>query len=136
MRPEQAKTFLREALTVRQLRVQIWVSEAGSSKKHTGKWKLDKQVGSCWWLCACCMSWNCRQASPGNITPLEDLLFVNMDLLAAPIIIAIKVATREKSKVVGVAFADASVREIGVAEFVDNDLFSNTEVLLFLKVGL
>lgn len=53
-----------------------------------------------------------------------------MDLLAAPILIAIKVATREKTKVVGVAFADASVRQIGVAEFVDNDLFSNTEVLL------
>ena len=52
-----------------------------------------------------------------------------MDLLAAPIIIAIKVATKDKTKVVGVAFADASVREIGVAEFVDNDLFSNTEVI-------
>jgi DNA mismatch repair protein MSH2 len=53
---------------------------------------------------------------------------VNTDLLAAPIIIAIKVATKDKVKQVGVAFADASVREIGVAEFVDNDLFSNTEV--------
>ncbi|KAF8531333.1 DNA mismatch repair protein MSH2 [Gautieria morchelliformis] len=112
MRLEQAKTFLREALTARQLRVQIWVAEAGSSKKHPGKWQLNKQ------------------ASPGNITPLEDLLFVNMDLLAAPIIIAIKVTTKDKTKQVGVAFADASVREIGVAEFADNDLFSNTESLL------
>ncbi|KAF8582578.1 DNA mismatch repair protein [Ramaria rubella] len=112
MRPEQAKTFLREALTARQLRVQIWVPEAGSSKKHPGKWKLDKE------------------ASPGNITPLEDLLFVNMDLLAAPIIIAVKVTTKDKTKLVGIAFADTSVREIGVAEFVDNDLFSNTESLL------
>jgi len=30
----------------------------------------------------------------------------------------------------GVAFADASIREIGVSEFVDNDLFSNTESLI------
>ncbi|KAF8508246.1 DNA mismatch repair protein [Hysterangium stoloniferum] len=112
MRTEQAKTFLREALTARQLRVQIWIPEAGSSKKHPSKWKLDKQ------------------ASPGNITPLEDLLFVNMDLLAAPIILSIKVATQDKIKVVGVAFADTSVRQIGVSEFVDNDLFSNTESLL------
>ena len=27
----------------------------------------------------------------------------------------------------GVAFADASVRELGVSEFVDNDLYSNFE---------
>lgn len=48
---------------------------------------------------------------------------------------AIKVATstiaagdKTKTKAVGVAFADTSVRELGVADFVDNDLFSNTEV--------
>ena len=33
-----------------------------------------------------------------------------------------------KSKSVGVAFADTSVREIGISEFVDSDLFSNIEV--------
>ena len=33
-----------------------------------------------------------------------------------------------KTKSVGVAFADTSVREIGVSEFVDSDLFSNVEV--------
>lgn len=48
---------------------------------------------------------------------------------------AIKVASiagapgdKSKSKTVGIAFADTSVRELGVADFVDNDLFSNTEV--------
>ncbi len=34
-----------------------------------------------------------------------------------------------KTKTIGIAFADTSVRELGVADFVDNDLFSNTEVL-------
>lgn len=33
-----------------------------------------------------------------------------------------------RTKSVGVAFADTSVREIGVAEFVDSDMFSNVEV--------
>jgi DNA mismatch repair protein MSH2 len=35
---------------------------------------------------------------------------------------------KTKTKAVGIAFADTSVRELGVADFVDNDLFSNTEV--------
>lgn len=51
-----------------------------------------------------------------------------MDLLSAPVIMSMKVSAKDKAKVVGVAFADTSIREIGVAEFVDNDLFSNTEV--------
>lgn len=48
---------------------------------------------------------------------------------------AIKIAStasssggKTKLKTVGIAFADTSVRELGVADFVDNDLFSNTEV--------
>jgi hypothetical protein len=36
--------------------------------------------------------------------------------------------TKFKTKSVGVAFADTSVRQIGVVQFVDNDLFSNVEV--------
>jgi hypothetical protein len=34
-------------------------------------------------------------------------------------------------KTLGVAYADTSVRELGVAEFVDNDIFSNIEVCNF-----
>lgn len=33
-----------------------------------------------------------------------------------------------KTKTIGVAFADTSVRQIGIAEFADNELFSNVEV--------
>lgn len=78
---------------------------------------------------------NSLQASPGNLQAVEDLLFTNSDLMSAPIVMAIKVASsvaaagdKAKNKTVGVAFADTSVRELGVADFVDNDLFSNTEV--------
>ena len=43
MNEGQAKSFLREALTARQLKVEIWVPEAGQSKKAT-KFKIDKEV--------------------------------------------------------------------------------------------
>jgi DNA mismatch repair protein MSH2 len=41
---------------------------------------------------------------------------------------SIKIVKKERALTIGLAFADASVRQIGVSEFVDNDLFSNTEV--------
>jgi DNA mismatch repair protein MSH2 len=41
---------------------------------------------------------------------------------------SIKISKKENAITVGIAFADASVRQIGVSEFIDNDLFSNTEV--------
>ncbi|KAH0581768.1 hypothetical protein H2248_011450 [Termitomyces sp. 'cryptogamus'] len=111
-----AQMLLREALTVKQLRVEIWVPESGQGKKCT-KFRLDKE------------------ASPGNLQEVEDLLFVDSDLLSAPIVMAIKLASAPagsgaKLKTVGIAFADTSVRQLGVADFVDNDLFSNTESLV------
>jgi len=52
----------------------------------------------------------------------------NMDLTASPVVLALKLQVKGDQKVVGVAFADASVREIGVSEFIDNDVYSNFEV--------
>lgn len=40
VRPVIAKAFLREALTSRQLRIEIWSSEPGGK----GKWLLERQV--------------------------------------------------------------------------------------------
>lgn len=57
-------------------------------------------------------------------------------MLVEPIIMSIKVATKDKVKTIGVAFSNTSLREIGVGEFVDNDLFSNTEVRNFLIISL
>jgi DNA mismatch repair protein MSH2 len=67
---------------------------------------------------------------------VEDLLFVGSEeLTSAPIVMAIKIQTvaasaggQGKLKAVGIAFADTSIRELGVADFVDNEIFSNTEV--------
>ncbi|KAJ7484541.1 muts domain V-domain-containing protein [Mycena latifolia] len=109
-----AQTLLRESLTSKQLRVEIWVPESGQGKRCT-KFRLDKE------------------ASPGNLQAVEDLLFGSgSDLLAPPVVMAIKIVSSAaaKTKSLGVAFADPSVRELGVADFVDNDLFSNMESLI------
>ncbi|PFH50486.1 hypothetical protein AMATHDRAFT_75571 [Amanita thiersii Skay4041] len=113
-----AQMLLREALTTKQLRVEIWVPEPGQGKKCS-KFRLDKE------------------ASPGNLQPVEDLLFANSNLLSSPVVMSIKLATvpkltggKARMKAVGVAFADTSVRELGVADFVDNDMYSNVESLV------
>ncbi|KIM69472.1 hypothetical protein SCLCIDRAFT_1207895 [Scleroderma citrinum Foug A] len=108
--------FLREALTIKQLRVEIWVPAPGQGRK-VAKFVLQKE------------------ASPGNLQAVEDLLFSNSDVLSAPIVVAIKIASssgpdKAKVKSVSIAYADTSVRELGVAEFADSDLFSNTESLI------
>jgi len=100
------KNFLREALTVKQLKIEIW--SGGTSKKHS--WQLEKQ------------------ATPGNLQEVEDLLYSGADLDTSPIVLAIKVQVIEGVKTIGAAFADATHRTLGVAEFAENDIFSNTEV--------
>ncbi|KAF4581359.1 MutS-like protein [Pleurotus pulmonarius] len=118
LRPNMATMMLRDALTTKQLKVEIWVPEPGQTKKST-KFRLDKE------------------ASPGNLQAVEELLFSSTDLTTNPIVMAVKVANapsstgdKAKSKTVGVAFADSNARELGVADFVDNELFSNTESLI------
>ncbi|KAJ6578594.1 DNA mismatch repair protein [Mycena sp. CBHHK59/15] len=115
-----AQTLLRDSLTSKQLRVEIWVPESGQGKKCV-KFRLDKE------------------ASPGNLQAVEELLFGSgSDLLVAPVVMAIKIASssavpgnsKAKLKTIGVAFADTNARELGVADFADNDLFSNTESLI------
>ncbi|KAF9524112.1 DNA mismatch repair protein MSH2, partial [Crepidotus variabilis] len=119
LKPSVAHNLLREALTTRQLRIEIWVPDAGSGKKSS-KFHLEKE------------------ASPGNLQAVEDLLFGHSEHTTAPIVIAIKLAnapnagsaSHGKLKSVGVAFADTTTRQLGVSDFVDNDLFSNLESLL------
>ncbi|KAJ7021388.1 muts domain V-domain-containing protein [Mycena alexandri] len=109
-----AKTLLRDSLTKKQLRVEIWVPEDGQGKKCT-KFRLDKE------------------ASPGNLQAVEDLLFGSgVELDTPPVVMAIKIVSSAAAKVktLGVAFADPTIRELGVADFVDNDLFSNIESLI------
>ncbi|GAA5879435.1 hypothetical protein JCM1840_007040 [Sporobolomyces johnsonii] len=111
--PAVAQAFLRDALTTKQLRIEIWESDGGKSTK----WRLAKS------------------ASPGNLGSVEDMLFTHTDLLAAPIILAIKLQVKDNVKTVGIAFADTSLQEMGVSEYIDTDLFSNTESLL-IQLGV
>ncbi|GAC75984.1 hypothetical protein PANT_19d00052 [Moesziomyces antarcticus T-34] len=72
-----AKNFLREALTSRQMRVEIWSNAGG---KRNNQWSMVKH------------------ASPGNLTQLEDMIFVNADIVSAPIVMALKMTTRDGIK--------------------------------------
>jgi len=75
-----------------------------------------------------------KQASPGNLQDIEDELGGYVD--SAPIILAVKVSAKAtEARQVGVCFADASVRELGVSEFADNDIYSNFESLL-IQLGV
>lgn len=105
------RNFLREALFRLGKRVEIWES-AGVRMN----WKMTKQ------------------ASPGNLQDVEEELGGHLD--AAPVILAVKVTAKAgETRLVGVCFADASVRELGVSEFLDNDLYSNFESLL-IQLGV
>ncbi|GAB7355416.1 hypothetical protein MBLNU459_g5932t1 [Dothideomycetes sp. NU459] len=102
--------FLREALFRLGKRIEIWDSTGKN------KWTLAKQ------------------ASPGNLQDVEDELGSQLD--AAPIILAVKISAKaSEARNVGVCFADASVRELGVSEFVDNDVYSNFESLV-IQLGV
>ncbi|KAI9754074.1 MAG: MutS-like protein [Chaenotheca gracillima] len=104
------RNFLREVLLRLGKRIEIWESSGRMN------WKIGKQ------------------ASPGNLQDIEDELGGQVE--AAPIILAVKVSARaSEARNVGVCFADASVRELGVSEFLDNDLYSNFESLL-IQLGV
>lgn len=82
------------------------------------------------------MNWKvAKTASPGNLQDVEDELGGAGEAEAAPMILAVKVQVKKEMREVGVCFADASVRELGVSEFLDNDAFSNFESLL-IQLGV
>lgn len=66
---------------------------------------------------------------------MEDLLFSQADMTASPIVLAVKVQAGGDNRTVGVCFADATMRELGISEFIDNDLYSNFESLV-IQLGV
>lgn len=79
-----------------------------------------------------------KQASPGNLQGVEEELGSGMDSQGdgAPIMLAVKISAKVgEARSVGVCFADASVREFGVSEFLDSDIYSNFESLL-IQLGV
>ncbi|RKP10741.1 muts-like protein 2-like protein [Thamnocephalis sphaerospora] len=108
-------TFLREALTVRQQRVEIWATES----KKSNAWFMSKQA----------------RASPGNIQALEDMIFSGADVLSPPMVAALWLSKEGDQHKVGVCFADTTLRTLGVCEFIDSIMFANVEALV-IQLGV
>ncbi|KAJ3212968.1 MutS-like protein, partial [Dinochytrium kinnereticum] len=108
-----AISLIRDLLLVKQKKVEIWESDGTRNKSSVGF-----RLG--------------RKASPGNLLDLEEMVFANSASVASsPVILAVKAGVRGEQKFVGAAFTDATtMHHIGLAEFVDNDTFSNFESLL------
>lgn len=105
------KNFLRECLTARQMRVEIYEPEEGQAgRKNNARWLLGKT------------------ASPGNISQLEDLLFTDSDMVSDAVSMAIKISMKEGSRIVGCAVVDVQSKIIQVSEFVEDENYGNTEV--------
>ena len=112
--PTAARAFLRDALTAKQLRVEIWSSGDAGGRRRGSRAQP-------------------TQPSPGNLQEVEDLLFQNADVVSSPMMLALRVKSQDGVNMVGAAFADATNGEIGLAEYAENDLFSNSEVRMFIS---
>jgi len=67
------------------------------------------------------------QATPGNLTQVEDLIFGSTDITSQVGILAFKIGSENQ---VGCSYVDTYARKILVAQFSDNDAFSNLESLI------
>lgn len=103
------EAFIRDLLLVKQYRVEVYVNQ-GSAKNQD--WIIE------------------YKGSPGNLIQFEDILFGNNDIVANSSVIAIKLATEGRSKVLGLSCIDTVSTVISVCEFKDDDSFSNLEALL------
>lgn len=103
---------LRDLLFIKQYRVEIYKN-------------LSSGKGNDWQIVC--------KASPGNLTQVEDMLFSNDDIsedLQAKGVLAIKLSTNNQQKIVGIAYCDTFSQKILVAEFPDNDTFSNLQACI------
>ncbi|KAL9539132.1 hypothetical protein MBANPS3_010452 [Mucor bainieri] len=105
-----AESFLRDLLLNKHMRIEIW-------KFSQNEWQM------------------VRRASPGNLQDVEDFLFSSTHMTSAPVVLAVKYHVSNDTKIVGVAFADTTIRQMGVSQFIDNELYSNLESLI-IQLGV
>eukprot|EP00123_Amoebidium_parasiticum_P014198 comp22389_c2_seq1/m.33400 comp22389_c2_seq1/g.33400 ORF comp22389_c2_seq1/g.33400 comp22389_c2_seq1/m.33400 type:complete len:920 (-) comp22389_c2_seq1:572-3331(-) len=105
--PMMFDSTLRSLLLVRQYRVEVYSKEGKGSN-----WELLKK------------------GSPGNLQEFEDDLFAHTELSTSALVMAVKLASDNGQRVIGVAYGDATTKKLGVCEFPDNDQFSNLEALI------
>lgn len=99
------ENFAREVLLVKHYCIEIYSSKGGSKND---------------WALQC-------QASPGNLTQVEDLIFGNTDITNSVGILAFKIGQENQ---VGCCYVATYDRKFLVAQFADNDSFSNLESLI------
>lgn len=98
--------YIRDLLLIKQYKVELYL-------KKNNQWELS------------------GKASPGNLQYFDSLLFGNNEMADSLVVFSLKLATAEDGqKLVGVAFADAALRQFHVCQFTDSDQFSNLEALL------
>ena len=111
--PKNFQYLLRELLLVKQYRVQVYGNKSGSGKVKE-QWELQ------------------YAGSPGNLTMFEDVLYADHEMTeaAGAGCVAIRLAHDEGRRVIGLAFCDASRRQIYVSQFEDSEMLVNLETAL------
>ncbi|XP_063990837.1 DNA mismatch repair protein Msh2 isoform X2 [Diachasmimorpha longicaudata] len=103
------ESIVKELLLVKRYRVEVYINR-GTNKNQD--WTVE------------------YKGSPGNLSQFEEILFGNTDVAVRASIMAVKLGTEGKSKVVGVSIIDTVSMTIFVSEFADDDAFSDLEALV------
>ncbi|KAI8983070.1 putative DNA mismatch repair protein MSH2 [Pilobolus umbonatus] len=102
-----AENFLRDALLKQQLKIEIW-------KYSQREWKI------------------IQKASPGNIQEVEEYLFSSVQMMTAPVVMAIRFTSQGDNKA---QLDDTTMKQLGISEFMDNESYSNLESLI-IQLGV
>lgn len=56
------------------------------------------------------------------LADMDDLLFGSVDILTSPVVAAVTCTVKASEFTVGIAFTNSSEHDMGIAEFVDNEV--------------
>ncbi|KAD1443140.1 hypothetical protein E3N88_42818 [Mikania micrantha] len=71
-----------------------------------------------------------KRGTPGNLNSFEDILFAKNDMQDSPVIVAIIPNFCEAGCTIGLGYVDLAKRLLGIAEFHDDNHFTNVESAL------
>ncbi|XP_075662047.1 DNA mismatch repair protein MSH2 [Castanea sativa] len=71
-----------------------------------------------------------KSGTPGNLGSFEDVLFANNEMQDSPVVVALSPYFRENGCTIGISYIDLTKRVLGLAEFLDDSHFTNTESTL------